>query len=132
VMNPPFHDAARTNPSRDPARRTAHVGGRGLLAAWVKSAARLLRDGGELRLIYAAEGLDDMLAALAGGFGAVAVMPVYPKPGASAIRIVVGAVKASHQPMRLLPGLTLNNVDGPPTRQAEDILRQLVAIDLGG
>jgi tRNA1(Val) A37 N6-methylase TrmN6 len=132
VMNPPFHDVARTNPSRDPARRAAHVGGRQLLTDWVETATRLLRADGRLRLIYGADGLDAVLATLADSFGDVAVMPVYPKPGAAAIRILVGAIKGSRQPMRLLPGFYLNDAEGRSTRQAEDVLRRLTAIDLGG
>ena len=50
-------------------------------------------------------------------------MPIYPKPDAAAIRVLVGAVKASRAPLTLLPGLVLADNDGRPTPQAEAVLR---------
>ena len=55
VMNPPFHDPARTAPSPDARRRVAHVGGRDVLDAWIACARRLLRVGGALSMIYRAD-----------------------------------------------------------------------------
>ena len=49
------------------------------------------------------------------GFGAVAVMPVHPKPGAAAIRVLLGAVKASRAPLAIRPGLVLARADGTPS-----------------
>ncbi len=39
--------------------------------------------------------------ALARGFGAIAVKPVHPRPGAAAIRILVEATKGARGPLRL-------------------------------
>jgi tRNA1(Val) A37 N6-methylase TrmN6 len=130
LMNPPFHAAARTNPSADTARRAAHVGDGSLLRDWIKTADRLLRASGTLTLIYRADELEDVLAALPEGLGGVTVKPIYPKPEAPAIRIIVGATKGSRQPLRLLPGLCLNDSEGNPTRQAEDVLRRGTGLDL--
>ena len=55
LMNPPFHDARRTNVSPDPVRRLAHVGEPGLLPRWVASAAILLKPRGVLTLIWRAD-----------------------------------------------------------------------------
>lgn len=130
LMNPPFHDAARQPPSPDPRRRLAHMTGREGLAPWVATAGRLLRPGGVLSLIYRADGLADVLAALAHGFGDVAVLPVHPKPGAPAIRIVLRAVKRAGGgvPLALLPGFVLNDVDDRPTADAEAVLRAGAAL----
>ena len=57
-------------------------------------------------------------------------MPIYPKPGAAAIRIIVRGIKASQAPLEILPGLTLNGADGQPTPQAEEVLRRNTAIPL--
>jgi tRNA1(Val) A37 N6-methylase TrmN6 len=132
LMNPPFHDPGRTNPSADVARRAAHVGDNNLLRDWIKTAECLLCANGTLTLIYRADAFEDVLSSLSGGFGGVAVAPIYPKPNAAAIRIIVGAVKGGEQPLRLLPGLCLNDSDGRPTRQAEDILRRAAVLDLRG
>src|SRR5882672_1041137 len=130
LMNPPFNDAARQRGSPDRARRLAHAAPRSMLAAWIKTAARLLRPRGTLTVIWRADGLAEVLAALAPAFGGAAVLPVHAKPGEDAIRILVRAVKASRAPLALLPGLTLSGRDGRPTPEAEAVLRDGEALPL--
>jgi tRNA1(Val) A37 N6-methylase TrmN6 len=122
LMNPPFNDPARHNVSPDAARSLAHAAATGTLTRWVARASALLIPSGTVTLIWRADGLADVLAAL-GGLGGVAIRPVHPKPGAAAIRILVRAVKGSASPMTILPGLTLNGEDGKPSAEAEAILR---------
>jgi tRNA1(Val) A37 N6-methylase TrmN6 len=124
LMNPPFNDPTRQRVSPEQARRLAHSAPRATLAAWTRAAARLLRSRGTLSLIWRADGLDDVFAALAGGFGAVTVLPIHPKPGEGAIRVLVRAVKASRAPLELLPALVLNDRSGRVTPEADAILRQ--------
>jgi tRNA1(Val) A37 N6-methylase TrmN6 len=130
LMNPPFYDAAREQASPDARRSLAHVAPAGALAAWVATAARLLRAGGTLTLIHRADALAEVLGALAPNFGAVAVQPVHPKPGAPAIRILARAAKGSRAPLIVLPALVLNGDDGRPSAQAEAVLRDAAALPL--
>ena len=123
LMNPPFYDPESRQLSPDPGRRQAHAGGSATLAQWIGVAERLLRRRGVLTLIYPADGLAPMLAALAGAFGAVTLVPVHAKPEAPAIRLLANAVKGSRAPLRLLPPLTLTDTDGRQTPRAEEILR---------
>jgi tRNA1(Val) A37 N6-methylase TrmN6 len=123
LMNPPFHDAERQKSSPQPARRLAHAGSASLLPVWLAAAARLLSARGTLTLIWRADGLGDVLAALSRGFGGVAVMPVHPKPGAPAIRVLVHAAKQSRAPLAIYPGLMLNDADGRPAAVADAVLR---------
>jgi len=123
LMNPPFNDPARQRVSPDRARRLAHAAPRATLAAWSRTAARLLRPRGTLSLIWRADGLAEVLAALAPAFGAVTVLPIHSKPGEGAIRVLVRAVKASRAPLVLLPGLVLNDPSGRITAEADAILR---------
>ena len=132
LMNPPFHDPARQQASPDPGRRAAHMAGADGFAPWVATAARLLRPGGVLSLIYRADALADVLAALDGGFGDIAVLPVHPKPEVAAIRIVVRAAKGGRAPLALLPGLVLNGSDGAPSADAEAVLRAGATLALAG
>lgn len=123
LMNPPFHDSVRQNLSPDAGRRLAHAAAPETLAAWIDAAARLLGADGVLTLIWRADGLGDVLDALAGSFGGIGVLPVHPKPGAPAIRVLVRAVKASRAPLALGPGLFLNDASGHPAPAAEAVLR---------
>jgi tRNA1(Val) A37 N6-methylase TrmN6 len=130
LMNPPFNDSARHRVSPDARRRLAHAAPRATLVAWIKTAARLLRPRGTLSLIWRPDGLADVLTALEPGFGAVMLLPVHPKPGEAAIRILVRAVKASRAPLTVLPGLVLNDPAGRPTTEAEAVLRAGAALAL--
>ena len=130
LMNPPFNDPDRHPGSPDPRRRAAHGLPHAAVTPWVAAAGRLLRSGGIMTLIFRADGLAALLGALGPGFGAIAVKPIYPRPGADAIRILVGAVKGNRAPLAILPGLTLANNDGAPTPEAEAVLRFGAALRL--
>ena len=123
LMNPPFNDPARQNISPNARRRLAHAAAADVLPVWIRAAARLLPARGVLTLIWRADGLADVLEALSRAFGGVAAMPVHPKPGAPAIRILVRAVKDSRAPLALYPGLALNDETGRPAALADAVLR---------
>jgi tRNA1(Val) A37 N6-methylase TrmN6 len=129
LMNPPFN--AADNPSPEPARRRAHTASGGAIRQWVRTAARLLRPAGALTLIWRADGLAEVLAALASDFGALSLLPVYSKPGVPAIRILARAIKGSRAPLTLCPGLLLADSEGRPTDAAEAVLRGGAALPLG-
>src|SRR5581483_3834759 len=123
LMNPPFN-VGQHNASPDPGRRAAHIGTGETLARWLATAARLLDTDGVVTLIWRADALADVQAALARGFGGVTILPVYPRPGAGAIRVLACGVKASRAPLTMLPGLVLADAGNKPTPQAEAILRE--------
>jgi tRNA1(Val) A37 N6-methylase TrmN6 len=127
-MNPPFNVAQQ--PSPDHARRLAHAASEETLERWLRAAARLLHTDGVVTLIWRADGLADVLAALGKDFGAITVLPVHPKPGAAAIRVLVRATKGNRAPLKLLPGLLLADADGKPTAAAEAVLRKGEALSL--
>jgi tRNA1(Val) A37 N6-methylase TrmN6 len=121
LMNPPFNVSQNSSP--EPGRRLAHAASQGSLRQWVGTAARLLRAGGVLTLIWRADGLDEVLAELASWFGAIAVLPIHPKPDVPAIRVLARAVKGNRAPLSLLPGLVLADADGKPSDAVERVLR---------
>jgi tRNA1(Val) A37 N6-methylase TrmN6 len=123
LMNPPFNDPARQKVSPVPQRRLAHAASSGMLARWVGRAVWLLAPSGVLTLIWRADGMDEVLSVLEKGFGGIAVMPVYPRPDAAAIRVLVRAVRGSRAPLALAGGLTLNDANARPSAEAEAILR---------
>jgi tRNA1(Val) A37 N6-methylase TrmN6 len=130
LMNPPFNDPARHRGSPDQARHTAHVATDETLNAWVHAARRMLRSDGALTLIWRADGIADVLAALSRGFGSLAILPIHGEAGCPAIRVLVRAVKGGRAPTRVLPGLMLN--DGPrvPHNEVRDILEGRAVLPL--
>ena len=130
LMNPPFNAAPMQQPSPNRGRRLAHVASPDTLGQWMHTAARLLRPSGLVTLIWRADGFDILLDTLAANFGAVTLLPVHPKPGAAAIRVLARGIKGSRAPLALLPGLVLADADGKPSVAAEAVLREGDALPL--
>ena len=122
LMNPPFNDPSRHQASPNKAREIAHVATGTTLESWIHAGRRMLRSGGVLTLIWRAEGLAEVLAALGRGFGSLTILPVHGDARSPAIRILVRAVKGGKAPARILAALVLNNESGVPNKQVEDIL----------
>jgi tRNA1(Val) A37 N6-methylase TrmN6 len=123
LMNPPFNDPRSQTSSPDRQRRLAHVADDGLLARWIAAAAVLLKPHGAVTLIWRAQALAEVLAALTPAFGGVAVLPVLPRPDADAIRVLVRAEKSGSGGRRDYPALVLNDADKRPSARAEAVLR---------
>lgn len=116
--NPPWWPAG--TPSPDPGRGAATHQGAADLGAWARFLAAGLRRRGTLTLILPAARLDAGLAALAAaGCGDLALLPLWPRAGLPARRVVVAGRLGGRGPARLLPGLALHDADGPsPTADA--------------
>ncbi|MFB6451436.1 tRNA1(Val) (adenine(37)-N6)-methyltransferase [Bradyrhizobium tunisiense] len=130
LMNPPFNDPARHRGSPDQARHTAHMATEETLHAWVHAARRILRSNGVLTLIWRADGITEVLAALSRGFGGLSILPVHGEAGRPAIRVLVRAVKGGRAPTRLLPGLVLNDESRVPKNETTEILEGRAALPL--
>ncbi|MET0182911.1 MAG: methyltransferase domain-containing protein [Caulobacterales bacterium] len=119
-LNPPFDTPGR---GRLPAeeRRAAHVADEPV-EIWVKVLSDRMRGGAALTMIHRADALQDILAALAGRLGGIAVYPVRPRAGEAAKRILIRAVKGSRAPLRLLHGLDLHDASGAKYAPAADAI----------
>jgi tRNA1(Val) A37 N6-methylase TrmN6 len=122
LMNPPFNDPARHRASPHKGRETAHVATAATLESWVHAARRTLKSGGALSLIWRADGLSQVLAALDRGFGSLAVLPVHGEATAPAIRVLIAAIKGGKAPTRIHPALMLNDESATPNNKVQDIL----------
>jgi len=130
LTNPPFNDPVRHRGSPDQARHSAHVATEETLNAWVHAARRILRSNGALTLIWRADGITEVLAALSRGFGSLVVLPVHSDASRPAIRVLVRAIKGGRAPTRLLPGLMLNDESILPKKQVKEILEGRAVLSL--
>ncbi|MBW7971743.1 methyltransferase [Bradyrhizobium sp. BR 10289] len=130
LTNPPFNDPARHRGSPDSMRQSAHVATEETLHAWVHAARRILRSNGALTLIWRADGIAEILAALSRGFGSLSILPVHGEAGRPAIRVLVRAIKGGRAPTRLLPGLMLNEESIVPKKEVRDILEGRAVLPL--
>ncbi|MFZ0694943.1 MAG: methyltransferase [Alphaproteobacteria bacterium] len=134
MMNPPFLEPARarapTNESRAAkSRAAAMVEDDAGLTQWIGFARAMLRDRGWLTLIHRADRIDDLMAALNDGFGAIAVFPLWPAADRAAKRVIIRARKNAASPAALSPGLVLHGKDGKFTAEAQTILRDARALE---
>lgn len=128
IANPPYYRQGGT-PSPNAGRATALQIADTPLEHWVTAATRRLAPGGWLTLICGADGLPQVLAALGDKMGSAAVLPLTPRTGKPALRILLRARKTGRGAFRLLSPFVLHN--GPAhdgdresyTDQANDVLR---------
>jgi tRNA1(Val) A37 N6-methylase TrmN6 len=123
IMNPPFNDENALQASPNVSRAQAHIAAPTAVERWIARASRHCKQGGCLTIIHRPEATLPILKSLEGRFGAIELLPVFPKPDAGAIRLIVRAIKGRKTPTQMLPGITLNDKDGKPSAAAERILR---------
>ncbi len=123
MANPPYHDMDAGTLAPDTLKSGAHAMADGELERWARFMARMAAPGGGVTIIHKAEALPQLLAALEGRFGALKVLPLYPRVGTAAHRVIVQGVKGSRGPLTLLPGFVLHTADGRFAPAAQDILR---------
>ena len=125
ICNPPFEDAGAHTPSPSAARATAmgHLESDLSLKDWIDCAWRNIRGRGSLTMIHKASALDDIILALGKSFGDTQIIPLYPKTGKPANRVIVRSYKHKKTPCTLHSGLILHDDNGDYTDAAEAILR---------
>jgi tRNA1(Val) A37 N6-methylase TrmN6 len=121
IANPPFFDpTAGTSPH--PARAAARHMPVDALDVWLRAAASHAAPGGEAIVIHVAAALPALLAAFDRRFGAITVLPLCPRDGAAASRILVRGIKGSRAPFTLLASRALHVEDGRAFRPEFDAL----------
>lgn len=122
LMNPPFNDSARHRISPDRAREIAHVATSTTLENWIHAARRILKSNGVLTLIWRADGIAEVLAAVVRGFGSLQILAVHADATAPANRILIRASKGGRAPTQIHAALMLNDESGLPNKRVQDIL----------
>lgn len=126
MMNPPFF-AQSAPPSPAPDRDMARREGALDVGGWIDAGLRRLRQGGRLTVIHRAERLPDILRALGGRAGDVAVLPLTGRAGRPAGRVIVSARKDSRGPFRLCAPLALH-AGARHVRDGDDFSEAAVAV----
>jgi tRNA1Val (adenine37-N6)-methyltransferase len=100
IANPPYYPAGGSPSPVTGRARAMQIDTP--LSDWVAAATRRLRPQGWLTLICGADGLPEVLGALAPKLGSAAVLPLAPREGRPALRVIVQARKGGRAPFRLL------------------------------
>lgn len=137
IANPPYFAAqngtAAANAGRERAQREQTP-----LEIWVRAGLKRLQPGGQITMIQNADRLADLLSALrAGAAGSVVVLPIAPRAGRPAGRILVSARKGGRGALRLMAPLVLHaapahSVDAEDlTEIAQAVLRRGEFLPMG-
>ncbi len=126
MTNPPFHDEeGRASPD---AGRAAAKHDDGRLGDWLKAGFRRTASNGTFTAILRADRLGEALAALP--HRGTLVLPLWPREGVEAKRVILQVRKGARRPLGFLPGLILHEADGANSEAAEAILRHGEALAL--
>lgn len=131
INNPPYLEAGRHTPSPDDVRAQAlgHQDTDLTLEDWIVAAHRLVKSNGTLTMIYPAHGTDKIIRGMGKRFGAVEIIPLWPRAGVEAKRVIIRAIKDRQTPARILPGIVVHEASGAYTKIADEILRDGKAIE---
>ena len=112
ILNPPFNSGSdRKTP--DALKAEAHaMETDDLFERWLRTAAAILKPGGQVSVIARPESMAEILTALGKRFGGVEATPVIPRSGYDAIRILVTAIKGSRARMSLRDRILIHEGSG--------------------
>lgn len=130
ICNPPYLDtgAHLRSPYAEKATAMGHDEKDFNVKDWVDAAHHALRSNGSLTMIHRADKVDKIIQALGKRFGAVEIIPLWPKAGEDAKRVILRAIKHRRTPARIHAGLIIHAKEGGYTPEAEKILRDVGAL----
>ncbi len=116
MLNPPYHaETAIASPvtgrdmaHREGARREGAGAAGTCLGDWIAAGLARLKPKGWLTVIHRAERAPELLRLLDGPAGAIAMLPLVPRAGREAGRVIIRARKGAKGPFRLLSPLVIH------------------------
>ena len=128
ATNPPFRVTGHGVRSPDGERARANHEVTLTLAEWLDCAARLLRPGGRLGVVYAAERLPELLAGMnARDLSPARLRAVHPFADRPAVRVLVEAHRQSRRTLVIEPPLVLHEAGASEARFTAEAQRLLEA-----
>ncbi len=123
ICNPPYLDGGAHIRSPSAAKATAMGHDEATLQDWIDCAYKNLKSRGSLTMIHQAGQTDKILQAMGDRFGATEIIPLWPRVGTSAKRVIIRSYKNRKSPASIHAGLVLHQKNGDYTAEAEKILR---------
>jgi tRNA1(Val) A37 N6-methylase TrmN6 len=120
VTNPPFFDSQSSRISS--AKRFANFETL-TLADWISLCLKKVKNNGEFSLIHCASRIHDILHAMHGKVGAIEIIPLFPKSGSDAKRVIVKGRKGNKSKAKITSGLILHKDNGKYSEIVEKILK---------
>lgn len=128
VTNPPYLAAGRADPSPDPIKAIASIESTLDLRGWLEFCRLRVKPDGHLVLIHRADRLGEILAITQPWGWQMGVLPLLPKSGQAAKRVIIRARNRAGV-LTLCAPLVLHQDDGAYTPIVEGVLRTPTALD---
>jgi len=130
MLNPPYLPAGKAIRPPSQSKGIAHMDGNASLKDWVRFAVHNAKQKGTVTIVHRADRLDELLAHLYRRVGELKILPLWPREGRSAKRVIVQGRKGVHGATSILPGLALHGDTERYTAEAHKILWHGEALDL--
>jgi tRNA1(Val) A37 N6-methylase TrmN6 len=128
VANPPFHLDGRHRRSPHVLKAESHAMPAAGLDAWLRYMARKSKPGGVAIMVHRADHLPAMLEAYSPRFGGLTILPLHPRHGEPASRVLIRGIKASRAPLTILPGICLHGSGNRFTAELDAVLKSPAAL----
>lgn len=129
MMNSPYHESSKHDPSPDESKSIANGQSAEELDMWITSAARCLRKDATLVMIHRHDRLKEILEFMSPYYGDTEVIPLLPKEGEVAKRVILRAHKGTGARYCPCRPITLHRPSGGYTDEMDAILKHNRPID---
>ncbi len=130
ICNPPYMKSGAhiSSPSKSKALAMGHIEENIDIKDWIACAHRHIKGQGSLTIIHDAGQIDNIIHALYGKngnkkFGAIEIIPIFPRKNTPAKRIIIRAYKHKKSPATIHQGIIMHKENGDYTNEADNILR---------
>ena len=124
ISNPPFLSADSADPSPDASKTLSNIESTADLSMWIKYCARKLKPNGEFTMIHRADRMAEICHRLMEcRLNNISILPLLPKLGDAAKRIIIQARAHTTPKTTLLSGHVMHNQDGSYTALTSRLLQ---------
>lgn len=119
MANPPYLEAGHGLRPPNPSKGIAHMDTSGGLKSWTRFCLSMVRSKGSVTFIYRADRMDELIARLYRRTGEMKILPIVPRQGRPAKRVIIQARKGLHGAATLLSPLAMHGEQERYTPLAE-------------
>jgi len=130
MLNPPYLPAGKAIRPPAATKGLAHMDSVASLKDWMRFAVHKVKNKGSITIIIRADRMDEVIAHLYKRVGELMIMPLWPRDGVPAKRVIIQGRKGMHGAAHILPGLALHGEIERYTARAKKILWDGGALDL--
>jgi len=130
MLNPPYLPAGKAIRPPSESKGIAHMDETASLKDWVRFAVHNAKQKGTITIIHRADRLDELVAHLYRRVGELQILPLWPRAGSTAKRVIVQGRKGVRGATNILPGLSLHGETERYTAEARKILWDGEALNL--